>query len=184
MFWILLLVLVAGLSCWVMWAPLRLEINSINGIYKMEWWPLVSANWLPETGLDVVEVQMLFFRKQIELSKLGKKQTPPSSAPVKAPVDSPQARKRTQMSFQEIFRLVTGLVKTFRVRQCRVWWDTDDFLINAWLYPVAYLRSSGVVQVSINFQGRRDVVLVVENRLSRVIWYLTKTLIFNKFYKS
>lgn len=180
MFWILLLVFVGGLSCWVMWAPLRLEVNSINGIYKIDWWPLASANCLPETGLDVVEVQFLFFRKQFKMMQLGKKQktsTPP-------PVHPDKPRKRSAMSVPEIFRLVSGLAKTFRVRQCRIWWDTDDYLINAWLYPVAHFRRSDAVQVLINFQGRRDVVLVVENRLGRVLWYLTKTFIFNKFYKS
>lgn len=184
MFWMLLFILVLGLVLLVLLAPLRLEINSVNGIYKMEWWPLAVVRWLPETGLDVVEVQLLFFRKQIEMSKLGEKQKPPSSAPVKAPVGSGKPRKRSEMSVQEIFRLAAGLLKTFRVRQCRIWWDTDDYLINAWLYPLAYLRSNGAVQVSINFQGRRDVVLMVENRLGRVLWHLTKTLIFNKLHKS
>lgn len=180
MFWILLWMLVFSLVAWILWAPLRLEINSISSIYKIDWWPLATVRWLPETGLDVVEVHFLFFRKQFEMMKLGKKQKP--STPPPAHPDKP--RKRSVMSPPEIFRLVSGLLKTFRVQQCRIWWDTDDYLINAWLYPVVHLWRSDAVQVSINFQGRRDVVLVVENRLGRVIWYLTKTLIFNKFYKS
>jgi len=70
------------------------------------------------------------------------------------------------------WRLMVRVVRTFRIRTFRLQLDTDDFVMNAILFPIFYHLSGGPRQWAINFDGRSELVLKVTNRPVAVLWAL------------
>ncbi len=77
-----------------------------------------------------------------------------------------------------MWRLFRNLLRTFEVKRFHLVWDSDDFIWNARWYPLAWhLSTLGKGLVEINFSGRRELALIVENRLGRITWAVFKTFI-------
>jgi hypothetical protein len=57
----------------------------------------------------------------------------------------------------------------------RRWWlniDTNDYVLNAYLFPVLYLLPFTRQHLNINFQQQFDLEIDVRNSLGRVLWAL------------
>ncbi len=164
MWWVFFSIFVAAIF-WLLWAPIRLEVNTWKGIYRVEWIGLGALNWLPEQGLDVIETRLFFWKKRWALSEMQSKPEPPKTKPKTKAVKKPQRGIARWL-------LVKKIARTFKVRHCRLWIDTGDYLWNAWLFPAGWLLQKPNVGVWINFQGKNEGSLLVENRLGRVLWII------------
>lgn len=178
--WLILGIFIAGFV-WLLWTPLRVEIDSEAGVFRAEWRYLCAVQWLPEEGLNVIRVEAPFFRRHIQLSAT----TPPGGKPVQKPektaappVPAPPAKKKQKLSPKMMWRLGCNFLRTFKIKRLQIWWDSDDFIWNARAYPVAhFLNTLGAGEVRINFWGRRELALVVENRLGRMLGAVLYTFI-------
>jgi hypothetical protein len=47
--------------------------------------------------------------------------------------------------------------------------DTDDFVLNSYLFPLFYFLNRGPHEFKINYEGRASLQLRVENRLYRML---------------
>lgn len=163
------------LFAWLLWTPLRVEIDSEKGIFRGEWRHLCAVQWLPEEGFDRIQVEAPFFRRKIQLSGVSKpekhrvkKQTQPA-LPVK---------KKQTFPAKTMWRLGRNMLRSFKIKRLHIWWDSDDFIWNAQVYPLAhFVNMLGIGKVWINFTGRRDLALTVENRLGRMLWAVLQTFI-------
>lgn len=66
------------------------------------------------------------------------------------------------------------LLASFRVRRFRVNLDTDDFILNAYLYPIFTLLNGRNRRLAINFQGQTMVDVFMTNRVWKVLWALMR----------
>lgn len=172
MFWLLLPVLLFFvLLMWLLWAPLRLVIDTEQAVFRLEWRSIGCVAWLPEQALDLLEVRVLFFRRRLQLGETGRPK-PEKRQEKKRPTPK---RKGKSLSPKRLMRLAINVLRSFRVRRFHLIWDTDDFVRNAWFFPPAAWVSARGWPVQINFQGRRELALIVENRLARVVWAVLKT---------
>jgi hypothetical protein len=145
----------------LLWMPFRLIIDSKQDVYRVEWQYMCSA-MLVETEEDMgIQIQVLFFKKFLpfdwffQRKSKPKKQTATTRDPsVSKPFLRPNLKK---------------ILFSFRVKRCRINWDTDDYVWNAYLYPIAFFLFRTKETVIINFEGKRDIELVIENRLIRII---------------
>lgn len=168
--WIILGVLLGGLA-WLLWTPLRLEIDSGTGVFRAEWRHLCAVQWLPDEGLDIIRVEAPFFRRNIRLSGLSGPGKSPDKKPEKADAKPARfAKKKQRLSIKMMWRLGRNFLRSFKIKRLQIWWDSDDFIWNARAYPIAhFVNTLGIGQLRINFVGRRDLALVVENRLGRML---------------
>lgn len=74
-------------------------------------------------------------------------------------------KRRKKNSRKKIIRLL----KSFRVKKIYVNLDTGDCLMNARLYPVFAFLNYHQGKFKINFEGRNQMVLYVQNRPIRII---------------
>ena len=112
-----------------------------------------------------------FFRKRIELMNLllnGQKEDKwKSEAPKK------RSKKKSKGPFlRRARKRIIPLLKSFRTERFYVNIDTDDPVLNAKLYPLAFLAQRRGIPLFFNFQGRQRVQLVIRNRLANVLWAL------------
>jgi len=118
-------------------------------------WGLGGASLLLMGDDPVVRMHVFFWQRDFFLLEAKK--------PLKKPV-----KKARKGSKKFNWSMILQLLKTFKVRQFRLELDTDDYVINAYLYPLFYLVSRPQRQLSVNFEGRTNLALQIENRLSRM----------------
>ena len=158
--WIVLFLFVSFIGI-LLWTPLQFVIDSKKDLYKIEWKYIGSAFLIECNDCIGVQIQVLFFKKIIPFDLLFKK---------KVKIKEERPSKKTPSVFPTFFREKwKKILKSFKIKRCRVNWDTDDYILNAYLYPLTPFIWRPQTSVIINFEGKRDIQLIIENRLGRII---------------
>jgi hypothetical protein len=145
----------------LLWTPLRLVIDSTQDLYKVEWQYIGSAMLIENDDRLGVQIQILFYKKIIPFEVLFQKRVKPKV--VKPPLKTPSVSKaRFKPKIRE-------LLTSFKIEKLKVNWDTDDYILNAYLYPITPFLRTPQKSLTINFEGKRDIQLIIENRLGRII---------------
>lgn len=156
---------------WLLWTPLRLEIDSEAGLFQLEWRHVVRINWLPEQAPDCVRVRAPFLDRQFRMTSISQKQ-----APVQRQREQKPPSTQKPLSLKSVWRMTRNVLQSFEVKRLYIDWDSDDFIWNAQAYPLAcVLNSRGDARIQINFMGRREVALVLENRVGRLLGVVLHT---------
>lgn len=147
-----LLILLVVCSLWI---PIELCMDTVSQQYFVRLRGLVKAS-IEENDKELIQITLhVFFRKFYfyPLQKMF------SERPKKEP-ESRSGKKRRQIGFKKI----KELMKTFKVKQLLVDIDTGDYVTNAKLYPVFALLNRSTGSFTINFEGRNQMLLFLENR--------------------
>lgn len=158
--WIVLFLFVSFISI-LLWTPVRLVIDSKKDLYKVEWKYIGSALLIEYNDCIGVQLQVLFFKKIIPFDWFFKK---------KVKIEEKPQSKKTPSVFPTYLRSkFKKIMWSFHIKRCKVNWDTDDYILNAYLYPITPFLHSTQKSFTINFEGKRDIELIIENRLGRII---------------
>lgn len=157
MFWIVLTCGLLFLLMWLLIAPIYLHIewNEERQYVQFHWLGLFRLRLAPEAGGWYFQFRILGLHKRWALP----------------PLRTTPAAKKTEKKIsgwrpKHPFRLAKRLLYSFRILRCRLALDTGDFLLNTYLWPVFnWLKGRKKLDWSINFQGRSDFSLLVQNRL-------------------
>lgn len=144
--------------------PIRFKIDSNRNIYLAEWKHLFSAKVLLQNEEPIVQLKSFFWKKEINLLKI---KSSPSKTAQKKKKSSKQ--KKSKFNFR---RKIKPLLKSFQVRKFFINIDTNDYVWNAYLFPVFYFLKSEKRQMHINFNGNVEVLLDIQNRPIRILWAL------------
>ncbi len=146
--------------------PFILHLDTRRDIYSLRWWGMASAR---VTGSDlgpVLRIWVLGWRKQFFLLHLLR----PSRQAEKKKPEKKKKKSAWKRPRWLTLRLGLRLLRTFRVKKFQLTLDTGDFARNAYWWPVFYTLSHRKGDLSINFQGNNELVLVMSNRLWNVAW--------------
>ena len=144
--------------------PIRLRIDSVKNIYQAEWKHLFSANLLFQNDEPIVQLKSFFWKKEINLLKIN-----PSPNKATQKETKPTKQKKSKFNFR---KKIKPLLKSFQVRKFFVNIDTNDYVWNAYLFPIFYFLKNKNRQLHINFQGNVEVLLEIQNRPIRILWAL------------
>jgi len=167
--WILLILLLLVLS-FLLFAPLQLEISSEGDFVRMGWGGLVQGRLVFMPDELLLNLRILFFRKKIYLLRIKKKKTT-------EPIEKKKKKTKKKLSWaiaKKRFNLFNRILHSFKIRICKINLDTDDYVVNAYLFPVFYSLDRGKHNFSINYEGKIDVRILIENKgiwvLRALIW--------------
>lgn len=167
MIWIFLVFL--ALLALLLWIPLVVEIDSEHDFFEVRWGRVVKANMIFSTRGAFLLIAFSGWKKEIALF-------PPAAQTAQKKQSEPALQKRARsgkakrkMKWSE-WKHLLGVIyrqikKAIIVKRLHIDWDTDDFSLNAWLYPVFHRLNGHNRQLSINFMGRRHVALLLYTRL-------------------
>ena len=62
------------------------------------------------------------------------------------------------------------ILKTFRLKRLTVRFDTGDYALNARLIPVILMVRNKNLDISVNFTDENSLLMIVHNRLGRILW--------------
>jgi len=140
-----------------------LQINTKSNTYKIVLNKHIelSALWLSQEL--VIEFQFLSFkklfypfRKNVTLENLQHKKVK-------------KVQSKTKALTKASLRLFFEMMQTFRLQKLKINVDTDDFILNAYLYPIFSFMSKNNQQLSINFEGNIEFEVDISNNIYRVL---------------
>ena len=134
--------------------PVELEVDTQSAVYRARWRGVVGVRALPDEKGWHWFYQFLFFEKEWK----------PSRKPPK-----PKPKKETQkrkgfLSARQIWLLIKKCFAAFHCKRFYINWDTNDYIANAYLYPLTHLINNHRRNFQINFAGRQEVDLLLQVR--------------------
>jgi hypothetical protein len=146
MIWAIVVFIFLAIIIAVLLLPVAIEVNSERDVYEIRiGWVKMSAAWLK--------------KQMMGRERKGK--------------EAGRARiwKKRPMRFWKKGR---RMLASFQIRRFRLLLDTDDFILNAYLYPVFVFLSGKNRYLAINFTGRNAVDILATNRIWRMLWALIR----------
>ena len=159
MFLIVALTLLVLLLLYLLWMPMVLYINTINHQYYVQLKGLARASVeghsekLLRIRLNVLFLKFYFYPLQYKSKK--KKQEKKER----------QQKRKRRFGFNKVVRML----RSFQVKRCYLNMDTGNCLTNAKMYPAFALMNYHLGGFHINFEGRNQLVLEVQNRPIRLL---------------
>lgn len=144
--------------------PVAVEVNSEKEVYRAGVKGLLYIQLLPERDGWKGLLRAGWWKREFRISLPGKGK-PEAKKP---------GKKTRRFRPATVWRKGRRLLASFRVRRFRLILDTDDFILNAYLYPIFVFLSGRNRLMAINFQGRTSVDILVTNRVWRVVWALIR----------
>ena len=169
--WILLalLLLLLLIIIWLLWARMVLCINSYTHQYFFSFGGLIKLEPVHQGQDILLAIKLPFYRFELD---------PFDNRPPKKPkkgVDKPVSQKKSpaakgrKLKFTIYLKTAGDVLKTFTVRRFKLDLDTGDFVLNAKLTPVVVFLSRGPAQLQVNYLGRTDIWIEIENQLIRLV---------------
>jgi hypothetical protein len=143
-----------------MFAPLILVVNTESGNYSMRLSGILKIRIVPDEELFHIRVRIFLVPFIIDPFRTVQKE-------VQKEVVEKDKKKVLSSS---LLKALKELIQSFRVKRLYVDLDTENYLLNAYLYPAFMFLRSDRIQCFTNFEERNTVILDLRNRLARLLW--------------
>lgn len=166
MLWIIILGLFLILLLWLLFSPIyfRVEWNDLNQVVQLHWWGVVRISLLPEMDVWTFRVEFPLFTRSWPMSQWW------SSTKEEPQKKAKPGRKRSWKP-KRPWQLFRRVWRSFHLIRFKVDLDTDDYVWNAYLFPLFRLTNpAGHKDWRVNFKGHNELILIVENRLYRLLY--------------
>ena len=162
---LIILLLFLFLLGWLLFSPISLVVDTVGGACFLRWKGIASARLLWISDDILLKLRVLFWKKDIyPLHPSSSKQEPEEKKP-----KTQKKKKKSRLQFRKWMRKGMRVLRSFEVKAFRLNLDTDDYVYNSYLFPLFYFLSKGKRQLSINYRGEAELLLIVENRLYRML---------------
>ena len=157
---IIALVIVFVPILWIIFLPVNIRVDTTRGLYKISQPATISLSFHPHES-RTVSFRVLGWPLDIRLKEKAKE------GGNKRPRQSRSARMKSVNAWTHFFK---GVIKSVGCRRfiCRI--DFDDVVLNAHLFPIAYLASRGPVVLDINFRKEYHLDVWIQVRVYRMLW--------------
>lgn len=162
MWWLLAIVgLVLFFVLYVFFAPIYIEIDSLNGIYRIRFHRLLRVSLVMSDGSLWLDTRFLFWQRRIDLT--ASKQRDEKQKP------GPETKRRKVKRQRFSWKRMKAILGSFKVTRCYITFDTGYPALNGKLYPWVYLLGFYLQKnITVNFTGKNAVVLTIQNNLARI----------------
>lgn len=147
---------------WLMLARITLKLDTNEHAYWIKWQGVGMVQLIAKDQSPGLRFQFFFLQKDVPLSKLW---SPKKAAPKK---NAPKDQKKHSFSRKKRLKALQ-LLRSFQIKALRLNLDTDDYVVNSYLFPLFYFFDRGSYEFRINYEGDVSLHLEVENRLYRIV---------------
>jgi hypothetical protein len=167
MFWIILLVLFLLFLSWVLFTPVVFKASTDEHILgvKIQGLGGVRVVWEGDQ-LPKAKWRLWWWERDIKFTEKPSEKKEEKPTKEKAPAKRKRKRIGPKMTFMKVIRIL----RSFKVRKFRINLDTDDYIFNAYLYPLFAVLDHGRGHLQVNYEGRVDVDVEITNRAAWVLW--------------
>lgn len=164
MFWIILVSLIMFVIMWLLIAPIYLRIiwTDTYQLFQLEWLGVFRASLLPITDEWYFQIRVLCFQKKWPIFNWLFQPAKPSQS---------KTKKKKKRQSKHPMQMARRIWRSFRLIRFQMNIDLDDYVLNAYLFPLFLLANrKKKLEWNINFNGKNELLLITENRLSRLLY--------------
>lgn len=159
----IILLLIATILFWLLFAPIQLIVDTRKGQLSILWKRVAHASVSIEADDILLQIKLLFWTKKISLLEKKKKKETSEKRKQKT-------RKKRSYTFRQVSAKIKRVVQSFELKKLILNIDTDDYLLNAKLFPLFGLLTNGKERrLRVNYQEEFEFILIIENRLIRLL---------------
>ena len=158
---LIILFILLGLLFWILVSPIQLIIDTNQQVYCIRWRGLGRFGLKILPGDLVLRFDSWLFHKDYHPLAQSKKKKPKNK--------KKKEKKKSKFDFKKYSRKAFRMIKTFKIKSFFVNLDTDDYILNGYLYPIFYFLGKRGEHMNINFKGDLEINIVAENRLYKVV---------------
>jgi hypothetical protein len=158
--WVIGFSIVAALIAAFLLLPVEVEANSEKAVYRAGIRRLIDFQLLPEREGWKWGLRIGWWKREFQLGLLAERK--------------PRRKRKWSLRPATAWKKGRRLLASFRVRRFFINLDTDDFILNAYLYPIFILLNGENRRLAINFEGQTVVDIFLTNRVWRVLWLLIR----------
>jgi len=141
---LVLLLLLLVFIIWMLVTPMIFRIDTESGVMSFKIWGLGQASLIWIEREPVLVLHIFWWKKRL-YPYTWKKKTEQEEKPSKE-------KKRKKRSGYFTFRRARKLLKSFRVKEFRLNLDTEDVILNAYLFPFFYFLNRKNIHTTINYK--------------------------------
>lgn len=158
MWWIILLACILAGFIYLLFVPFFIEINSVSKLFRVRFHRWVSATLIVNEKPVLIELIVLRWKKQIDLSRFTRSDRKPAE----------KTGPGKQTKFQ--IRKAIPLIRSFRINEFFLTIDTGNMQLNGMLYPLfVWLTNTSRKTFIVNFLDDNRLILQIENKLAWII---------------
>lgn len=147
----------------LLFTPFIVRVNTRQNQYQLRW-GIARVQFIPEKDDGKLRVQLAFWKREFSLLQMLAKPAAKKAAQPQKP--NVQRRKSTgTFSFHRLWKVL----RSFRMPFFYLDLDSDDFVTNAYWYPVCRALSTPTRQLRINFRGHNQCAFELRNRAVDVL---------------
>jgi hypothetical protein len=161
--WIIILIFPMLVLCWLLIAPVRLNIDTRIPEISFQWMTVGKAKMVYEDDKWRFKISVLFFFKQWEVKDLF----------FKPKKKTEKQRHKAKSKYFKWVRKLLNVIKTFRVTNWQIAVDTGDNVGNAWLYSLNFYPAMGR-HFHVNFFDESYLLLELRNAPWKMVYALIK----------
>ena len=175
MFWIILISILLLLILGLLLTPFRLYIRSDRSDYRLEWGQAIGTRLIPQPNDLKLVLRIFFWKKEWSAWSMLFQKKPKAAEQKKEEAEKKKAApKKRRSDPRKMMRRIRRVLGSLRVRRWKVRLDTDNYILNAYLFPVFYLVNQWYQEWSINYEGETEIDVELEARPIWVLWALLR----------
>jgi len=159
MTWLLLLpILLLIITCYLLFAPFYLEVNSKTGLCGVRFHKLASARIYMADSSLFIDLKIIWWHKIIDLFAPREKQM------------KTEKKKIEKVKRKIPMRKILSVIKSFKVNKFYITLDTGSMETNGILYPLFLWMGMRMKRnVTINFVNENELIVETENNVARML---------------
>jgi hypothetical protein len=144
---------------YLFFAPFYLQIDTTKNLYQVRFHRLARLS-LKMGSEPALEAKVAWWKRDFPLFH-----------PTAKPVQKPEKKDHKSSKKNVPIKRLIHVLKSFRVTTCYINTDLGDMQLNGILYPVfCWLSWYSGKPISINFTGRNEMMLELQNSMARMSW--------------
>ena len=161
---LIFLIIMVFVFCYLLFAPLFIEIDSRTGSFGMRFHRLMSMKLFIKEPTMILEIKIIGWRKQIDLLANRKA----NGKSFKRKIKTSKQINSTKQSIP--LKKLIAIIKSFKVNKFYLSVCFDNMYLNGIFYPIVnYLSVNKRRNMKINFINENEMVLEIENNFYRII---------------
>lgn len=153
--------------------PIHIVLSSDKGMIDISYGRLFSAGIFYIKDKLVFIYRIPFWKKEVEI--IDQLATPRDTSVKKKESKGKKNRKFSNAMLKRIRNRWKEIFQTFKVEKLELNIDTDDYMLNAYLFPLFHFLGSKYNRpLSTNFTGLNRIEVRLTNRLAKLLYALWK----------
>ena len=144
--------------------PIEVELSTLTEKYEIRVGKIVNSGLeISDEGIIAIRIKMVWWDKKFILF--------PPTAEIKKDEkkNKPQPKNKKNTLTKENVTRIFSVVKSFKVIRFYINIDTDDYILNAFLYPLFFvLKKRKGLNIQVNYEGLEELDILIKNNLMRM----------------